>query len=146
MAKATTFWDNATACAYMRLTPQPEWPCAVSPASTCLCDRIRAPSSGRLFCCAGTVSNSRTAVGQRLALGLAFAAKHDLAGRIALRPLDGDGAIAEVLVLEDAADRHAVPGQFFKVAKQARDVLNVGRAELLALAAQALTHLLPEAA
>ena len=67
-------------------------------------------------------------------------------GVVALGALDGDGAVAEVLVLEDAADRHAVAGDFLELAEQAGDVLDVRGAEFLALAAEALAHLLPEAA
>jgi hypothetical protein len=48
-----------------------------------------------------------------------------LAGGIALGALDGDGAVAEVLVVEDAADRHAVAGDFLELAEEAGDVVDV---------------------
>jgi hypothetical protein len=59
-------------------------------------------------------------------------AEHDFACRVALGALDGDGAVAEVLVPENAADRHAVAGGFLEVAEQAGDVVDVSGAEFLA--------------
>ncbi len=82
----------------------------------------------------------------RLALAFALAAQNHFARRVALGALDGDGVVAEVFVPENAADRHTVAGGFLELTKQARDVLDVFRAEFFALAAEALAHLLPEAA
>jgi hypothetical protein len=59
--------------------------------------------------------------------------------------LDGDGAVAEGFVFEDAGDGDAVAGFLLELAKGADDVLNVRGAEFLAFAAEALAHHLPEA-
>lgn len=47
-------------------------------------------------------------VGDGLAFAFALGGEDDLPLRIALGALDGDGAVTESFVLEDAADRHAV--------------------------------------
>ena len=84
-------------------------------------------------------------VGHGFPFGLAFLAEDDLALLIAQRAFDGDGAVAEILVAEDAGDRHAVAGFLAKLAKQPGDVVDVGGAQFLAFAAQAFAHFLPEA-
>jgi hypothetical protein len=73
-------------------------------------------------------------------------AQHDLAVIAAQRALDGDAVVAKGLVVEDAADGAAVFLGLHEVAKQAGDAGDVLVAQLLALAAQALAHLLPHAA
>ena len=81
-----------------------------------------------------------------LVFAFALGAEHDVAFSIALRPLDGDGAVAEIFVLKNAADGHAVPGHLFEIAENAGDFLDVVGAQFFALAAEAFAHLLPEAA
>jgi hypothetical protein len=73
--------------------------------------------------------------------------ENGVAGLIVERALDDDRAVAERLVSEDPADRRAVLARdFLERAEHTRDFLDVCPAQLLALAAQALPHLLPEAA
>src|ERR1035438_3283400 len=89
---------------------------------------------------------AQAGIGHGLAFDLALGTEDDLALGVALGALDGDGAVAEVLVLENAADGHPGPGDFLALAKQPGDIFDVFGAEFLALAAEALAHLLPEAA
>ena len=66
---------------------------------------------------------------------------------IAQAAFHADGAVAEIFGAEDAADWFAVLFGlfgFFEVAEQAGDLCDVFEAQLLALAAQSLAHLLPE--
>lgn len=96
---------------------------------------------------AAVLGVAQCAIGLRLALLLALDPKHDLALFVAQRALDGDGVVAERLVVEDAADGRAVVCMcLYEVAKQTGDAVDVRVAHLPALRPQALAHLLPHAA
>ena len=86
------------------------------------------------------------AVRAGLALQLALCRQHHLARLVALGPLHGDRAVAEGGIVEDAADGFAVPLRLLELPEQAGDLLDMRVRQFLALAAQALAHLLPEAA
>src|SRR5205823_6051047 len=64
--------------------------------------------------------------------------------RIALRAFNRNRAIAEVLILKYAADRHTVAGALLELTEQPSDVIDVFWTQFLPLAAQALAHLLPK--
>jgi hypothetical protein len=77
---------------------------------------------------------AQAAVWLRLALVLALGYRNDVGLLILQWPLHGDGAVAEVHVLEDAADGCAVPLRLLELAEEARDLSDVFVAQLLALA------------
>jgi hypothetical protein len=81
-----------------------------------------------------------------LAPALPLGAEDYIAGGIALRTLNGNGSIAEVFILEDPAYRRAIALRFLKVTEELGDFVDMLWPQFLALAAEALSHLLPEAA
>ena len=85
-------------------------------------------------------------VGNGLALVLSLGGEDDVPGLIPLGALDGDGAVAEVLVPEDPADGHAVLGDFLKASEDPGDLVDVLILKFLALAPEAFPHFLPVAA
>ena len=89
---------------------------------------------------------AQTGIRQWLVFALALGAENDFALGVPLRPLDRDGAVAEIFVLENATDGHAVLRHLFEIAENPRDFLNVFGTQFLALAAETFPHLLPEAA